>query len=332
MYNETLLLASLEPCWLWWLILSALAFILGAVLGCLLCRNRKRLQELEEENASLQARATNWEKDYNSLKYQQGETQKDLKALRQKLNSCEADKAVLNTKLGRLQQQSDEGDMLAAAPATLLGTRSGTSDEGGEITYASLFPNDNLQIIEGIGPKIESILKKAGIANWALLAAADEDKLRQILTADNPNLRIHNPRSWPEQARLAEQGKWEELIEYQKFLDAGTEKSGSMDSDSKLEKMALKVLGFSSDPEDLTIIEGIGPKIAQLLKNAGITSWQTLTKAPVERLRELLQEGGANYKLAKPDTWPQQAALAAAGKWGELQKLQDYLQGGVDRG
>lgn len=332
MYNETLLLASLEPCWLWWLILSALAFILGAILGCLLCRNRKRLQELEEENAGLQARATNWEKDYNSLKYQHEETQKDLKTLRQKLNSCEADKAVLNTKLEKLQQQSDEGDMLAAGPATVLGARSGTSGEGSEIAYASLFPSDNLQIIEGIGPKIESTLKAAGITNWALLAASDEAKLRKVLTDDNPSLRIHNPRSWPEQARLAEQGKWEELVEYQKFLDAGKEGTGSMDTDSKLEKMAMKVLGFSSNPEDLTIIEGIGPKIDQLLKNAGIDSWQALARAPVERLRDLLQEGGANYKLAKPDTWPQQAALAAAGKWGELQELQDRLQGGIDRG
>jgi predicted flap endonuclease-1-like 5' DNA nuclease len=332
MDNETLLLASLEPCWLWWLILSAIAFIIGAILGCLLCRNRKRLQELEEENAGLQARATNWEKDYNSLKYQQEETQKDLKTLRQKLNSCEADKAVLNTKLERLQQQSDEGDMLATGPATVLGARSGTSGEGSEIAYASLFPSDNLQIIEGIGPKIESTLKAAGISDWAALAASDEDKLRQILTDNNPNLRVHNPRSWPEQARLAEQDKWEELVEYQKFLDAGKESTGSTNSNSKLEKMAMKVLGFSSNPEDLTIIEGIGPKIEQLLKNAGINSWQDLAKAPLERLRDLLQEGGANYKLAKPDTWPQQAALAAAGKWGELQELQDRLQGGIDRG
>ncbi|HKK80554.1 MAG TPA: helix-hairpin-helix domain-containing protein [Phaeodactylibacter sp.] len=332
MYNGTLLLASLEPCWLWWLILSALAFILGAILGCLLCRNRKRLQELEEENTGLQARATNWEKDYNSLKYQHEEAQKDLKTLRQKLNSCEADKAVLNTKFERLQRQSEEGDMLTAATPTVLGARSSTSEEGSEIAYASLFQSDNLQIVEGIGPKIESTLKVAGITNWALLAAADEAKLRKILTDDNPNLRIHNPRSWPEQARLAEQDKWEELIEYQKFLDAGKAGTDNLDSDSKLEKMAMKVLGFSSNPEDLTIVEGIGPKIEQLLKNAGIDSWQALAKAPVERLRDLLQEGGTNYKLAKPDTWPQQAALAAAGKWGELQELQDRLQGGIDRG
>lgn len=329
MDNGTLLLASLEPCWLWWLILSAIAFILGAILGCLLCRNRKRLQELEAENTGLKARVTNWEKDYNSLKYKHEEAEKDLKSLRQKLNGCEADKAVLNTKLERLKAQSGGEDIVAAA--TVLGASTSTDTGGSNIAYASLFPEDKLQIVEGIGPKIEATLKAAGVNNWSLLAAADEAKLREILTDANPNHRIQNPATWPEQARLANQGKWEELVEYQKFLNAGKGGTGSMESDSKLEKMAMTVLGFSSNPEDLAIIEGIGPKIEQLLKNAGINSWQDLANAKVDRLQGILQEAGERFKLAKPDTWPKQAGLAAAGQWGELQKLQDRLQGGVDR-
>jgi predicted flap endonuclease-1-like 5' DNA nuclease len=320
MDNGTLLLMTLEPCWLWWLILSALAFILGALLGCWLCSDRKRVKELEEENAGLKARVVNWEKDYNGLKYQHEEDEKTMKSLRQKLNSCEADKAVLNTKMGKLKAQlGDDNDMALASGAPVAGG----------IAYASIFPSDNLQIIEGIGPKIEATLKAGGIANWADLAASDEEKLRKILTDENPNYRIHNPKSWPEQARLANEGKWEELIEYQKFLDGGKEGTGTMDTDSKFYKMAMTILGFSSDPGDLKIIEGIGPKIEKLLKDANIGTWQELADAEVSRLEEILEAAGNKFKLAKPGTWPQQAALAAAGQWSELKDLQDRLQGGV---
>jgi len=331
MFNQTLLLASLEPCWLWWLILSALAFILGALLACLLCSNRKRLRELEEENEGLKARVTNWEKDYNGLKYQHEEIQKELKTVRQKLNSCEADKAVLNTKLQKLQSEAEGDDAAKAtlASGTVVDT-AGSEGQGGQLAFANIFPSDNLQIIEGIGPKIEAVLKDGGIVNWELLAAANEEQLRSILTAANPSYRIHDTKSWPEQAELAQEGKWEELIALQKQLggDASEETAAT---DSKVEKMAVKVLGFSSNPEDLTIIEGIGPKIQQLLKDGGINTWQDLANAEVEKIQEILSEAGSNFRLAKPATWPQQAALAAKGLWAELQQLQERLQGGIDR-
>jgi predicted flap endonuclease-1-like 5' DNA nuclease len=324
---KILLLASLEPCWLWWLILSALAFILGALIGCWLCGNRKRIRELEEENAGLKARLTNWEKDYSSLKYQQEEVEKEMKNLRQKLTSCEADKTVLQTKMDQLKAQTGDGNSNLFASAMPV-----AGGDGSNIDFASIFSSDNLQIIEGIGPKIEAVLKAGGISRWADVAASGEEKLRKILTDQNPNYRIHNPQSWPEQARLANEGKWEELIQYQKFLDGGKEGTGSMESDSKVEKLSLKILGFSSNPEDLKIIEGIGPKIEQLLKEAGINNWQALADAEVARLREILAAAGDQFKLAQPDTWPKQAALAAAGQWSQLNELQDRLQGGIDKG
>ncbi|MCS6928399.1 MAG: DUF4332 domain-containing protein [Saprospiraceae bacterium] len=80
--------------------------------------------------------------------------------------------------------------------------------------------------------------------------------------------------------------------------------------------------------DDLQIIEGIGPKIAELLRDAGITSWQQLSMTSPYRLREILEAAGPQYNTHDPETWPQQAALAADGKWDELQKLQDELVGG----
>ncbi len=82
------------------------------------------------------------------------------------------------------------------------------------------------------------------------------------------------------------------------------------------------------NPDDLKKIEGIGPKIEQLLNAAGISTFAELAMADVEQIKEVLNEAGSRYKMHDPTTWPQQAALAAAGKWDELKTLQDELNGG----
>lgn len=80
-------------------------------------------------------------------------------------------------------------------------------------------------------------------------------------------------------------------------------------------------------PDDLVIIEGIGPKIAGILNNAGITTFAALAATKPEKLQEIMRTSGLRVP-ADPTTWPAQAELAAAGKMAELQKLQDSLKGG----
>ena len=80
--------------------------------------------------------------------------------------------------------------------------------------------------------------------------------------------------------------------------------------------------------DDLTLIEGIGPKIAGLLVAAGIKSFADLASASQDTLTDILKAAGSRYATHKPDTWPQQSALARDGKMEELQKLQDELDGG----
>jgi predicted flap endonuclease-1-like 5' DNA nuclease len=81
-----------------------------------------------------------------------------------------------------------------------------------------------------------------------------------------------------------------------------------------------------TSPDDLKRIEGIGPKIASLLQDAGITTFAQLAAADVERLREILD--AVNLRIANPTTWPEQAALAAAGDLDGLASLQSELKGG----
>ena len=75
-------------------------------------------------------------------------------------------------------------------------------------------------------------------------------------------------------------------------------------------------------------IEGIGPKIEELLHTAGLATFADLASAPVEKLKGILAEAGSRYTMHDPTTWPQQSQLAADGKWDELKKLQDELDGG----
>jgi predicted flap endonuclease-1-like 5' DNA nuclease len=84
--------------------------------------------------------------------------------------------------------------------------------------------------------------------------------------------------------------------------------------------------------DDLKRIEGIGPKISGVLKEAGIRSFGQLAATDAEALRQLLQEADPNLpRLADPTTWPSQAGLAAEGRWEELKALQAELKGGRRR-
>ena len=80
-------------------------------------------------------------------------------------------------------------------------------------------------------------------------------------------------------------------------------------------------------PDNLTRIEGIGPKIGRLLNGAGIKTYAELANTSVATLERIVQED-AGLEFINPESWPQQAALAAAGDWEALKTLQADLKGG----
>jgi predicted flap endonuclease-1-like 5' DNA nuclease len=79
------------------------------------------------------------------------------------------------------------------------------------------------------------------------------------------------------------------------------------------------------------VIEGIGPKINDLFKNAGLKTFAQVAVASVPQMRKVLDDGGPRFRIANPGTWAQQAGLAAANKWTELKKLQDELSAGLKK-
>ncbi len=80
--------------------------------------------------------------------------------------------------------------------------------------------------------------------------------------------------------------------------------------------------------DDLTKIEGIGPKVVELLNAGGIITFNGLSQATDDRLGKILQEAGAPYSGMTYTSWAEQAKLASQEKWDELKTLQDKLVGG----
>lgn len=104
---------------------------------------------------------------------------------------------------------------------------------------------------------------------------------------------------------------------------AAKEKKAAPAPKAKKEKAAP-----APQKDDLTKIEGIGPKISALLEAQEIKTFQELAKATGKKLKSILEAAGSKFQMHDPASWPKQAKLAAAGKWDDLKTLQDTLIGG----
>jgi small subunit ribosomal protein S2 len=82
--------------------------------------------------------------------------------------------------------------------------------------------------------------------------------------------------------------------------------------------------------QDLTKIEGIGPKAAEALIKAGIGTYAALADSTPEQIREILTEASSTFAHLDPTSWPKQAVMAASASWDELKVWQDNVRGGVE--
>ncbi len=87
----------------------------------------------------------------------------------------------------------------------------------------------------------------------------------------------------------------------------------------------------ASKADDLKKIEGVGPKAAEALVNAGLETFAKIAKADSVKIKDILTDASSRLAHLVTDTWPKQAGLAANGKWDELKILQDKLDGGVEK-
>jgi len=88
------------------------------------------------------------------------------------------------------------------------------------------------------------------------------------------------------------------------------------------------VIPVADEKDDLTVVEGIGPKIQELLHQYGIYTYKQLAETEVVRLKEILSAAGPQLAMHDPGTWSAQANLAANDKWEDLKAYQGFLKGG----
>ena len=103
-----------------------------------------------------------------------------------------------------------------------------------------------------------------------------------------------------------------------------TETETETEAEAEAEVKSPKGLG----PDDLKVVEGIGPKCEEALKAGGIGTWKELADSTPEKITEILTAAEGNFSGQVPTTWPDQAAMAVAGDWDKLEKWQDELDGG----
>lgn len=145
-------------------------------------------------------------------------------SLQADLDACKANTKNLNARISTLEAdlaakaKSSVQSFAAAAPITIPFDAALAANVLGK----KIKEND-LKIVEGIGPKIEALFNAAGINTWYDLSQASTEKLQSILDAGGENYAMHNPSTWARQALMAYQGKWQDLKEWQDSLLGGKE-------------------------------------------------------------------------------------------------------------
>jgi predicted flap endonuclease-1-like 5' DNA nuclease len=145
---------------------------------------------------------------------------------------------------------------------------------------------------------------------------AERDHLIAAVAEHETTIGDLRARNWNSEARVGE---------LEARLAAGTTASVPPPPDVAA---AVGVLGRTITLDDLKVVEGIGPKIEEMIHSTGVTSWWELANTEVAALQTMLDGAGPRYQVHDPRTWPEQARLLAEGRWAEFKALTEALDGG----
>lgn len=150
---------------------------------------------------------------------------------------------------------------------------------------------DELDIIEGIGPKISMLLYDAGIFTFRDLAITPVYKIEEILESAGPQYARHDPSTWTQQAKLAAEGRWDDLEALKTFLIRGKEPEKVEEVVEEEETPTIE----SHVEEVVTEIEDTAPEIAsELAAEENVievtTPLDAVVQAPVENNLDSITE------------------------------------------
>ena len=145
--------------------------------------------------------------------------QADLDACKANTKSLNAKIAALETDLAAKVKNSSSTAQSFVSPAAVIAFDAALA----ATVFGKKIKENDLKVVEGIGPKIEALDHAAGISTCHQLSETSTEKSQSILDAGGENYAIHNPSTWAKQALLAYQGKWQELKDWQDNLRGGKE-------------------------------------------------------------------------------------------------------------
>jgi len=151
----------------------------------------------------------------------------ELNAWKDKNAKLQADLDACNGKLKVASTAAVAGaattaaSLTASAPTANVETKIPFDASAAKAAFGKSIKEDDLKVVEGIGPKIEGMFKDAGIATWKALSETAVAKCQEVLDGGGDRYKVHNPASWPMQAKMAYEGKWSELVKWQDEHDHG---------------------------------------------------------------------------------------------------------------
>jgi predicted flap endonuclease-1-like 5' DNA nuclease len=146
-----------------------------------------------------------------------GNWQADLDACNRKNSNLQAeiDKLKASASANVNTANNFVGNVTTAAPSIAF------DGAAAKAVFGKTIKENDLKVVEGIGPKIEELFNTSGILTWKSLSESSVDRLQEILDKAGERFAIHNPGTWPSQAKMAYEGKWQELKEWQENHDYG---------------------------------------------------------------------------------------------------------------
>ncbi|SDQ11069.1 hypothetical protein [Flagellimonas zhangzhouensis] len=121
----------------------------------------------------------------------------------------------------KLPSKEKQEDHFKTENVAALGTQATFDPKRAKAAFGKNIKENDLKLVEGIGPKIEGLFHNFDIKTWEKLSETSADTCQKVLDSGGKRYRIHDPASWPMQAKMAYEGHWEQLAEWQEKHRAG---------------------------------------------------------------------------------------------------------------
>lgn len=132
----------------------------------------------------------------------------ELEACRTSRTSLEADLKSAN---------ADLASSFAASAAPVVAFNA----DAAKAVFGKRIKENDLTVVEGIGSKIQELFHNHNVKTWKALSECSVEKCQQVLDSGGDRFRVHKPTTWPEQAKMAYEGRWADLKNWQDQLDGG---------------------------------------------------------------------------------------------------------------